>query len=79
MSLVKEIPHAKLIVDICFFGQKDVLVSALKSGDLHFWNIKTGKTILFFPVNPNITAISFSKSGNYMAMGFLEGDFTVHE
>lgn len=51
MSLIKTIPHAKLIVDIKFCGEKNIIVSALISGDLHFWNINTGKTIFFIPVD----------------------------
>ena len=68
-----------MIVDISFYGDKDVIVTALKSGDLHFWDIKTGKTVHYFPADLNITSLAFSKNGDYMVMGFLDGSFTIHD
>lgn len=68
-----------MIVDLSFLGNKDVIVSALKSGDLHFWNVNTGRTVHYFPADLNITAIAFSKKNEYLAMGFLDGSFSVHD
>ncbi len=78
-SIVKELSHDEIITAISFFGDKNIVVSALKNGALRFWEIQSGKTIFWSYLEPNITTIKFSENGDYLVIGYMDGNFEIHQ